>query len=77
MKIFIAECGLRLIKLLLTSLAMLLLVMSSALAEDRWVTDEFEIMMRSGKGSNQRIVRQLRSGTKIEVLKLDEESGYE
>ncbi|MCP4091168.1 MAG: TIGR04211 family SH3 domain-containing protein [Gammaproteobacteria bacterium] len=50
--------------------------MSSAQAEDRWVTDEFEIMMRSGKGSNQRILRQLKSGTQLEVLQTDEESGY-
>ena len=76
MKIFIAECGLRAIKLLFTSLAMLLLVMSSAMAEDRWVTDEFEIMMRSGKGGKQRILRQLKSGTRLETLKVDEESGY-
>jgi SH3 domain protein len=55
---------------------MLLLVMSSALAEDRWVTDEFEIMMRSGKGGKQRILRQLKSGTRLETLKVDEESGY-
>ncbi len=57
-------------------LAMLVFVMSSAQAEDRWVTDEFEIMMRSGKGSNQRILRQLKSGTQLEVLQTDEESGY-
>ena len=77
MKILTAEHGLRSVKfLLLFSLGMLVFVVSSAQAEDRWVTDEFEIMMRSGKGSKQRIVRQLRSGTRLEVLKVDEESGY-
>ncbi|MCP4001277.1 MAG: TIGR04211 family SH3 domain-containing protein [Gammaproteobacteria bacterium] len=76
MKTFSAGYGLRSIKFLLTMLAMLVFVMSSAQAEDRWVTDEFEIMMRSGKGSNQRILRQLKSGTQLEVLQTDEESGY-
>lgn len=77
MKIRTAERGLRSVKfLLLFSLGMLVLAVSSAQAEDRWVTDEFEIMMRSGMGSKQRIVRQLRSGTRLEVLKVDEESGY-
>jgi SH3 domain protein len=55
---------------------MLLMVFGSAHAEDRWVTDEFEIMMRSGQGSKQRILRQLKSGTQVESLKVDEESGY-
>jgi SH3 domain protein len=77
LKIRTAERGLRSVKfLLLFSLGMLVLAVSSAQAEDRWVTDEFEIMMRSGMGSKQRIVRQLRSGTRLEVLKVDEESGY-
>lgn len=77
MKIRTAERGLRSVKfLLLFSLGMLVLAVSSAQAEDRWVTDEFEIMMRSGMGSKQRIVRQLRSGTRLEVLKVDKESGY-
>jgi SH3 domain protein len=77
LKILTAEHGLRSVKfLLLFSLGILVLAVSSAQAEDRWVTDEFEIMMRSGKGSKQRIVRQLRSGTRLEVLKVDEEGGY-
>ena len=77
MKIFITEHGLRSLKLpLLISLTMLAFVVSSAHAEDRWVTDEFEIMMRSGKGSKQRILRQLKSGTRLEALKVDAESGY-
>jgi len=53
-----------------------MIVFSSAQAEDRWVTDEFEVMMRSGKGSKQRILRQLKSGTQVESLKIDKESGY-
>jgi len=45
-------------------------------AEPRWVTDEFEVMMRSGKSTKQSIVRQLRSGSKVEVLEVDSEAGY-
>jgi len=45
-------------------------------AENRWVTDEFEVMMRSGKSTKQSIVRQLRSGTRVEVLETDAEAGY-
>jgi SH3 domain protein len=47
-----------------------------AQAEDRWVTDEFEVMMRTGKSNSQSIVRQLKSGTKVEILAVDKESGY-
>jgi SH3 domain protein len=45
-------------------------------AEDRWVTDQFEVMMRSGKSTQQSIVRQLKSGTQVEVLETDKEAGY-
>jgi len=44
--------------------------------ENRWVSDSFEITMRSGKGNRQAIVRMLRSGTKIELLETDPEAGY-
>ncbi len=33
-------------------------------------------MMRSGKGNSQRIVRQLKSGTRLERMDSDKESGY-
>jgi SH3 domain protein len=49
---------------------------SAAHAEDRWVTDQFEVMMRSGKSTQQSIVRQLKSGTQVEVLETDKEAGY-
>ncbi len=49
---------------------------SSAYAQDRWITDEFEVMMRSGKGARKAIVRQLKSGTKVEVLESDKAEGY-
>jgi SH3 domain protein len=49
---------------------------ASAAAEQRWVSDEFEVMMRSGKGNRQSIVRQLKSGTRLEVLETDSDEGY-
>lgn len=54
----------------------LLTIGSPVLAEDVWVTDQFEVMMRSGKGSTQRIVRQLKSGTRLERMDADNEAGY-
>jgi SH3 domain protein len=52
------------------------LSLNVAYAEDSWVTDEFEVMLRSGKSNQQRILMQLRSGTRLELLKGDAESGY-
>jgi SH3 domain protein len=48
----------------------------SAQSGDRWVSDSFEVMMRSGKGNRQSIVRMLPSGTQLELLELDEAEGY-
>ena len=56
--------------------AALMLAAAAAGAEQRWVTDEFEVMMRSGKSNRQSIVRQLKSGTAVEVLETDAEAGY-
>ncbi len=43
---------------------------------DRWVSDSFEVMLRSGKGNRQSIVRMLSSGSRVELLELDEAEGY-
>ena len=45
-------------------------------AESRWVTDEFEVMLRTGKSTSQSILRQLKSGTQVEVLEDDKAEGY-
>ncbi len=45
-------------------------------ADDRWITDEFEVMMRTGKGPRKAITRQLRSGTQVEMLETDKAEGY-
>jgi len=58
-------------------IALILIIGSASVgAETRWVTDEFEVMMRSGKSTKQSIVRQLKSGTPLEVLEVDSDSGY-
>lgn len=54
----------------------LVLFASLAAAESRWVTDEFEVMMRSGKSTQQSIIRQLKSGTQVELVEVDPETGY-
>jgi len=75
--ILLAKGGLRLVRLfLLLSFGILVLTVSAVHAEERWVTDEFEVMMRSGQNNKQRILRQLTSGTRVEALKVDEESGF-
>jgi len=53
-----------------------LLTNSIASASTRYVTDSFEIMMRTGPGVKNKIVRALKSGTKIEVLRQDAGNGH-
>ncbi len=44
--------------------------------ENRWVTDKFEVTMRTGKSTQQNIVRMLASGTRVELLERDDAAGY-
>ncbi len=53
-----------------------LLFASAASAESAWVSDEFEITLRSGPSTSNAIELMLRSGTQLEVLERDTESGY-
>lgn len=48
----------------------------TAQAQTRYVTDEFEIMMRTGPSIQNKIVRALKSGTRIEVLREDSGNGH-
>ena len=57
-------------------LALLLGLTSTAMAETRYVSDSLEIQMRTGKGTQFRILRMLPSGTALEVLEVDQEDGY-
>lgn len=55
---------------------LLLLSSGTALAETRYVSDNLEITLRNGKGTSYAITRMLRSGTPVDVLEEDKESGY-
>ena len=56
--------------------SLFLVFVGNALAETSYVSDRLEITMRSGKGTNYGITRMLRSGTPVEVLDTDKNSGY-
>ena len=61
-----------------SSLVFVLLIglVANAAAETRYVSDRLEIQMRTGKGTQFRILRMLPSGTPLEVLEVDQENGY-
>ena len=54
----------------------LLLSSSLAVAEPAWVSDQFEITLRTGPSTSNAIQLTLRSGTELEVLERDAETGY-
>jgi SH3 domain protein len=45
-------------------------------AEPGWISDQFEVMLRSGPSTSNAIERILPSGTGLEVIERDDESGY-
>ena len=57
-------------------LALLLGISLTAQAETRFVTDELEVDLRSGTSTQHRILRMLPSGTALETLEVDADSGY-
>ncbi|MEM1263329.1 MAG: TIGR04211 family SH3 domain-containing protein [Pseudomonadota bacterium] len=54
----------------------ILVAASDAFAQTRYVTDDFEVMMRRGPTLQNAITRVLTSGTAVEELERDEETGY-
>ena len=58
--------------------ALLALVLAPLIvqAESAWVTDQFEITLRSGPSTSNEIRLMVRSGTELEVLQRDDENGY-
>jgi SH3 domain protein len=56
-------------------LALLLLPVLAA-AETAWVSDEFEVLVRTGPSTSNAIEVMLSSGTELEVLERDEATGY-
>ena len=55
---------------------LILLPATQAAAQSQWVSDQFEVMLRSGPSTANEIRRMLPSGTELEVLERDEETGY-
>jgi SH3 domain protein len=47
-----------------------------AVAESVWVSDEFEVLLRTGPSTEHAIRLTMTSGTELEVLESDAESGY-
>jgi SH3 domain protein len=54
----------------------LLVLPGLVVAQDRWVTDRGEFTMRSGTSTSNKIVRVLKSGTRLELVREDPQSGY-
>ncbi len=48
----------------------------TAAAQSAWVTDQFEITLRSGPSTSNAIQLMVSSGTRLEVLERDADSGY-
>ena len=54
----------------------LVLFAATAIAETRYVTDQFKITLRSGQSSTHKILRMLSSGTPLQVMGPDTDEGY-
>ncbi len=57
-------------------LCILLAVPHAGFAESAWVSDQFEITLRTGPSTSNAIQLMLNSGTQLEVLERDRASGY-
>lgn len=57
-------------------LTLTLLASAVAMAEPAYVSDELEIMVRSGKSGGHRIIATLKSGKRVNVIERDRPSGY-
>ena len=62
--------------LLCSMLLILVLTVPAAYGEPAWVSDEFEITLRSGPSTSNAIQLMVGSGMQLEVLERDPESGY-
>ncbi len=59
-----------------TSLLVLILIAPMAFGAPAWVSDEFEITLRTGPSTSNSIQLMVGSGTQLEVLERDADSGY-
>jgi len=55
---------------------LILLPAAQAAAQSMWVSDQFEVMLRTGPSTSNAIERMLPSGTSLEVIERDNEAGY-
>ena len=69
------SCGImkRLLKIAVIATA---LMTSAVHAQSAWVSDQFEITLRSGPSTSNAIQLMIDSGTRLEVIERDAESGY-
>ncbi|MGA8205129.1 MAG: TIGR04211 family SH3 domain-containing protein [Woeseiaceae bacterium] len=51
-------------------------IAQAAAAETVWVSDQFEVMLRTGPNTSNAIERMLPSGAALEVLERDDDAGY-
>lgn len=63
-------------KTITSNILLLILFAPMALAEPAWVSDEFEITLRTGPSTSNSIQLMVSSGTQLEVLERDSETGY-
>jgi len=56
------------VRIVLLALSLLIALPALAAEETAWVSDRLELPMRAGKGTQYRILRMLKSGTRLEVL---------
>lgn len=63
-------------KYITSTLILFLMSAQFANAATRYVTDVFQVTLRSGKSTQNEIVRMLPSGTALNVLEVDSKSGY-
>jgi SH3 domain protein len=56
--------------------ALFFFLSTSAAAQDAWVSDQFEVTLRTGPSTSNAIERMLPSGTALEVLERNDELGY-
>jgi SH3 domain protein len=54
----------------------MIFVLPSAFGETVWVSDQFEVMLRTGPSTSNAIERMLSSGTELELIEEDAEAGY-
>jgi len=60
----------------LTAVACAAALCTTATAETRYVSDELEVTLRTGQSTQHQIVRMVKSGTAVEVLATDANTGY-